>query len=423
MFGQPARAYSEVSMAASLRITTIIAAVLLALPVRPDEAEEVDADLAEALAADRAEAGDEQPPSGDLVENLGQVVPLKSLNPKISLILDGALGWFTDRDHIRQAGHAPDDNGFTLQGLELAASASVDPYFRFDLAFELSHLHLEEAYLTTLALPAGLQAKAGYFNAAFGRENPRHVHSWKFANPSLMHTRFLAEEHFAGLGLELSWLAPLPWYLLATVQMFDSRQAADLRSATFGRVELTATGETDGPEDFVYLGRLENFFELGPDWSLLVGLSGAWGQSPYAPDDRATLYGVDAYLKWRPISSGHDQLAVALTLEYLVRDTQVPSDWVRDHGGYAQLDIQLSKRWLLGVRADNVAWRRGPSPDPQALGSWQWRGSAVVTFLPTHFSKIRLQYDAGHAQDLDAAYHAVFLQAEVSAGEHGAHRF
>jgi hypothetical protein len=383
----------------------------------------VDPDLAEALAADRAQREPDRPPAPDPATALRRVVPLQRLNPKISLILDSALAWHSRGQHIRQAGHAPDDSGFTLQGLELAASAAVDPYFRFDLAFELSHLHIEEAYLTTLALPANLQLRAGFFNAGFGRENPLHIHSWKFVNPSLMHTRFLAAEHFAGLGAELSWLAPLPWYLLATMQVFDSHGRSDLRSSSFGRVELTESGELDGPEDMVYLARLESFFALSPDWSLEVGLSGAWGQSPYAPDDRVTLYGSDWYLKWRPISSGRDQLAVALTVEYLLRDTQVPGDSVRDHGGYLQLDVQPAKRWLLGLRAENVAAMRGVSPDPERLGSWQWRGSAVVTFLPSHFSKIRLQYDAGRAQGHGGASHALFLQAEVSAGEHGAHAF
>jgi hypothetical protein len=42
--------------------------------------------------------------------------------------------------------------------------------------------------------------------------------------------------------------------------------------------------------------------------------------------------------------------------------------------------------------------------------------------MPTHFSKIRLQFDAGKDHRNDA-YVAGFVQLEVSAGEHGSHAF
>ena len=250
-----------------------------------------------------------------------------------------------------------------------------------------------------------------------------HLHNWKFINPPLAHTRFLAEEHFSGLGAELSLLLPLPWYLVVMLEVFDTGTATPLRSSTFGGVNLTNSGRLDGPEDFVYVARIENFLALSADWSLQLGLNGAWGQSPWVPDNRATLFGLDVYLKWRPISAGKGYLAISLTLEYMLRDTQVPADSVRDHGGYAQLDFQWSKRWLAGLRFDNVDRIHGKQPDPARPVAWQWRSSAVVTFMPTHFSKLRLQYDLGQEFGLAQPVHAFFFQVEASAGEHGAHRF
>jgi hypothetical protein len=406
--------------------TLALAACLsLAAPLARAQAEttEIDPDLAAAAAADERLRSERPEAAGNWLAPLVANTPLAQLNPDMSLILDVSLGWFSRDDRVRQGGHAPDENGFTLQGLEWTASASVDPYFRFDLNFQIAHLHLEEAYLTTLALPWGLQARAGTMNASFGRENPRHLHTWHFVNPSLAHTRFMSEEHFSGLGAELSWLTPLPWYVLVVLQALDTHGSTAFRSSSFGRVELNQSGKLDGPEDFLYLARLETFVPFGDDWSLYLGGSAAFGQSPYAPDDRVDLWGADLYLKWRPLGSGPDSLAVALTLEYFLRDTQVPGDSVRDHGGYLQLDAQVDKRWVVNLRAENLGGLRGVSPEPDRLGSWAWRASAAVTFLPTHFSKLRLQYDAGHAQGRPGAAHALVFQIEVSAGEHGAHAF
>ena len=52
---------------------------------------------------------------------------------------------------------------FLLQEVELGLQAVVDPYFRGDIfvSFSPSGVDVEEAYATTLALPANLQVRAG----------------------------------------------------------------------------------------------------------------------------------------------------------------------------------------------------------------------------------------------------------------------
>lgn len=380
--------------------------------------EEIDPDFASAIAAD-VERAETEP--GTAAAPAGQTF-LRKMNPDISLILDVGVGWFGNEAHILQGGHALDDNGFGIQGLELAASASVDPFFRFDMNFELSHVHVEEAYLTTLALPLNLQTRLGYFNAQFGRHNPQHLHSWRFVSAPLSHTRFMSEEHFSGAGGELSALLPLPWYAMVLGQVFGTNKGLGLRSSSFATVDLSSSGRTDGLEDFVYIGRLVNFVDLSDDWSLNVGVSGAWGQSPYVPDNFTNLYGADVYLKWRPISTGEGAMAVGITGEYVLRDTQVPGDSVRDHGGYLQVDFQLDRYWITSVRGDWVGRVQGPAPAGSPMAGRQQRGSLMVGYMPTHFSKIRLQLDAGKDRQNDATI-AGFVQLEVSAGEHGAHVF
>jgi len=392
---------------------------------KPAEAAEsstsIDSDFAAAIKADKVEAPQKPISISDTIRENVSPQAAKFV-PDISFILDVGFGWYFWDDHIRQGGHAIDDNGFTLQGLEMAVSGSVDPYFRYDMNFEFAHLHLEEAYLTSLSLPINMQIRLGYMNAAFGRQNPQHLHSWNYINPPLSHTRFMGEEHFSGLGGELSFLMPFPWYMTIGGQMLDTKKETAFRSASFGTVDLTKSGKLDGMEDFVYTARIDNFFALNDNWSLNWGLSGAWGQSPYVPDNFADLYATDLYLKWRPISTGEDAKSVGLTIEYIFRQTQVPQDNVKDHGGFVQLDAQLARQWMVGARGDYTDILTGASPDPEKIHGRQWRASLVGSFLPTHFSRLKLQYDIGKEKGHDL-YQAAMLQLEVGIGEHMAHKF
>lgn len=346
----------------------------------------------------------------------------QSENPDISFILNAGLGYFSDSDHRKQGGHAIDESGFALQGVELAVGHSVDPYFRFDMNFQFMGMHMEEVYITSLSLPWNFQIKAGMINAQFGRENPQHLHSIKFTNYSLMHSRFMSQEHFSGIGGEISVLLPLPWYFLILGQIFDAKDGHFFRSSSFATTKYTKSGELDGPEDMVYLARIENFFEMGSNWNLKIGLSGAWGQSEYVPDNRVSLYGGDLYLKWRGISSGKDSYGFAFTFEVMFRDTQVPNDFVTDWGGYAQTDFMLTKHWEISLRGDYNDIMRGTPVNFEKMPQREIRGSAAITVLPTHFSKIRIQYDIikEHGRPIS---HAAFLQGEFAIGAHGAHKF
>jgi hypothetical protein len=388
-------------------------------------AERVDPDLARAIEQDKASGGTkpaETPPPATPPQG-GPGQPMQKMNPDLSFILDMGFGWFGHADHLKQGGHSMDDNGLAVQGLEFAVSSSVDPFFRFDLYTELYHMEVEEVFLTTLALPWNLQGRAGILNAAVGRQNPQHLHRWNFANPTLSHTRFMSAEHFRGPGAELSILLPLPWYLTLAGQVLGTTEALGFNSATFGSSENNGSGRIERPGDFVYVMRMENFFELSPDWSLLIGAGESLGQSPYVPRGRTYLHGGDLYLKWRPVSRGLGDFALALTVEYLLRDCPTPDGRFRDHGAYAQIDAMITKRWMAGLRFDGTAMWTGLSPDLDTVPGWQRRESASLTFLPSHFSKLRLQGDVIRDEARSDLGYAVFLQAEVSAGEHGAHKF
>ena len=156
----------------------------------------------------------------------------QSLNPDISVILDGDLGWerrapqFLNGDDPDLHGDVTHALGLTAQEVELAASAIVDPFFRGDVFLTIPNLEgieVEEAFITTTSLPWNLQVKGGSFRSAFGRQNGQHLHVQDFTRRPLINAAFLGADGMRGPGLQISWLAPLPFFLTLYGEAFSLR--------------------------------------------------------------------------------------------------------------------------------------------------------------------------------------------------------
>jgi hypothetical protein len=348
-----------------------------------------------------------------------------AMNPDLSLIADFAAAYFSADDHLQTGGHDPSETGFNLQQLELSAGASVDPYFRFDanIVFSLFGVEIEEAYGTTLDLPGGLQARFGQFLTRFGRLNATHPHAWAFVDQPFALGRVFGGEGNRGLGVELSWLTPLPWYveLVGSVTQADGEGTA---RSFFGADDLGV----ESPADLLYVTALKQFFPLAHDWSLAWGFSGAFGPNSTGRENRTAVYGTDVYLKFRPITRGAST-HVALQSEWLYRRRQVPDEVLQDVNGYAQLVWRFDARWGTAARWDygSPAFDTGGNRfdadplDPEWNDS-RHRASLNVTFWPTEFSRFRLQGSRDMPGWRDGIW-AAFLAAELVTGAHGSHAF
>ena len=368
-----------------------------------------------------ASIASEQRDEDPMTAVLGKEVVGNESNPSISLILDATGAYFSHEERVLMEGHAPATNGPVVQGAELAISAPVDPFFRVDLAYGLYHAEVEEAYLTTTSLPWNLQLRAGQFKAHVGRHNPTHLHTWDFVVHPLPNQYLFGAESLKGPGAELSVLLPLPWY----VEVVGALQTGEAGSFS------TKSQDYGDPsvKDFIYPVRVVQFLDLGDDWGLQLGLNTVQGTSAVVPEsgNRSEAYGADAFLKWRPIGDGNSGYTyVKWTAEVWTRRMQVPDDVWRDLGGYSELVFGLGKGWNTGVRGE--LWRRtaGDRPsvdnDRATYGVDVERGSAMLSYMPSHFSRVRLQYTLEHAEVL-GMNHQAFLQLEVSAGAHGAHSY
>ncbi|HEU4384679.1 MAG TPA: hypothetical protein VFR85_14420 [Anaeromyxobacteraceae bacterium] len=286
----------------------------------------------------------------------------------------------------------PRDTLYPLfQELEVAFQAVVDPYARADvfISFGNEGAEVEEAFLTTLALPAGLQVKAGKLKSPFGRLNQQHPHVWDFVDAPLGMQRILGPDGLSGAGADLAWLSPLPWF-------------AELHAAW----QEVAPGLAGEPQT-TGLARLIQYFDLAEGTTLGAGLSGAWrlnGQS-----GPRNLAGADLFLKIRPLAG---RAYVTLQGEIMGQDLGVAGEEEKG-GGYAQVVWRSSPFWELGARYDDA---------PAVDGGRERRWSALAGFLPSEFQRIRLQvsedYLPGGRNGLE-----VLLHLEFSIGAHGAHPF
>jgi hypothetical protein len=324
------------------------------------------------------------------------------LLPDVSAVGSAALAFDTyDVENLspRTGPFGPADKPkFLFEELELGLQAVVDPYARADafIAFTDEGAELEEAYLTTLSLPAGLQLRAGRLFSPFGRQNQQHPHVWEFVDAPLAQSRLLADEALSGDGVDVSWLAPLPWF--ATLHL---------------AAQNIAPGEEDSSE-FTGLARLEQFFSLGETTTLGVGVSGARRDESGSGAFR-DLGGVDVYLRYRPLET---RSYLALSGELYVRRFRDVSDAPSgtDTGGWAQAFWRHNRFFGYGARYE---W--APSAGEAASGT-EHRTAALVAWLPSEFQRIRLQvaYDRrpGGQDGLET-----LLQLEFGIGAHAAHPF
>lgn len=315
--------------------------------------------------------------------------------PDLSAVVSFAAAW-NDYDvgalSPRSGPFAPSDSlAFLLQEVELSLRSVIDPYARAELYLAVGPdgAGVEEAFLVTTALPAGLQLKAGQLRAPFGRLNAQHPHAWDFVDAPLPLGRLVAEEALAGPGLDLSWLAPLPWF-------------AELH------VAAQSTAPFDGdPGRVTGLARLSQFLPLGEETTLGVGLSG--GLRDEGAGGHRTLGGADLFLRWRPPAARR-----ALTLQAELVGSRARDGERARWGGYAQLFWRAGPSAGLGLRYDEA---------PEDGGTAQERRyGAVATWFLSEFQRLRLQVGQDRRDGGQVGYEAL-LQAEFGIGAHGAHPF
>ena len=340
----------------------------------------------------------------------------------------------------------------------------------------------EEAYVETMALPWNLQLKGGQYLTEFGRLNPTHPHNWGFVDQPLVNGRFLGGDGLRNPGARISWLAPTPFYseLFFSVQNSGGETANSFRSSGEHAHDDEEEEEEEGlpfalrhgdndrgvrhVDDMLFAPRYQLSFDLTDSQTALLGTSAAFGpnQSGEEGDPHTQIYGVDLTWKWKSVSHSGGFPFVQWQTEAMLRRFKAGAfDWdengngvadagelvdlrtgapatfnsetLTDYGIYSQILYGFRKGWVAGLRGDYV-W--GEKADYEKFAKSfngelitsdptrdrRWRISPNLTWHPTEFSKVRLQYNYDHRRSMGED-HSIWLQFEFLLGAHAAHKY
>lgn len=389
-------------------------------------AEDID-EIARALGADKQAAEAAQP---EAPQAQAGAAGAAAFNPELSFVGDVAGAYFSD-EPAQLGAHDPNHTGFTFRQLELGVRSNVDPYFRFEsfIVFTAEGVEVEEAVAATTSLPANLQLRAGKFFTAFGRINNRHPHAWEFIDAPLVTATFFGMHGNGGVGVEPSVLVPLPWYTEVVASVIEPDADA---------IEPFAVEDTEIErfDRLMYMTAVKQFWDLGSDWGLGLGVSGLQGPGPML-GDRTYVGGVDMHLKYRPVSGGDDSSSVVLQGEWLGRRRTVADLVSRDSGYYAQLTYHWDRRWSAGVRTERLSAQspvlelhedegedeHGHTHVEVPGDHARLREAVQLTFAPTEFSQLRLQQNRDRIPGRDEPLWGTMLNLEIAIGAHGAHSY
>jgi len=393
---------------------------------------------------------------------------LQSLNPDISVIVD-TLYHYDDSEHgiedlfsgINRFGHShghdehdhehPElEKGFNLRHLELFLSAEVDPYFygRTIVGIQEEGIEIEEAVLQTTFLPAGLQLTGGKFYSGIGRINSQHSHSWDFTDQPLIYQLVFGEHALNDKGVQLTWLAPVNYQILAGVEAFHGEN-----ELVFDHIGGDHLPEKDGPR--LFTGWLKFSPNLPDKHGLQLGLFGGRGihQEEHDEDEdeqmdhwlhgHSIFWGADFVYKYDS-GRAHGRGDFTLQGEYLSRQKKLkihhteptlggpPLALIGENvtsvqdGFYIQALYGFMERWRFGLRSDVLGitnWFDSPE-GKENFGS-SYRYSAMIDFMPSEFSLLRLQLSHGdiELENGNEDFWQLYLQWMISLGSHGAHNF
>jgi hypothetical protein len=366
----------------------------------------------------------------------------------ISHILEEVSGFGHSHGAGEEGHHHGPDEGFNLRHVELQFSADVDPYFKGSAiaAVDLDAAEMEEAVIETTCLPGGLKLKGGKFFSDFGYINAQHSHQWDFTDQPLIYKLCLGDHGLNDKGLQLSWLAPTPFYLLAGVEAFQGEGESE---QTFNYIGEEPLPTHDGPR--VGVGWLKVGPNLPGNHALQFGAFGASGSHQEAHDGNAdgaedhwldgdsTFWGGDIVYKYNA-PHPHGQGDVIVQGEYFSchRDLELVGhdlapQWVGNRrvddqdGYYVQAVYGFLPRWRVGMRWEQVGLTNDselPDGTSESHGS-SYRTGPMLDFTPSEFSRLRLQVNRGSYETADGKEDVteVYLQWMVSLGAHGAHKF
>ncbi|MEI8629824.1 hypothetical protein [Vibrio sp. M60_M70] len=354
-------------------------------------------------------------------------------NPQIGVVVDG---YYQDG----QRHNSEREEGFGLGHTELNLSSNIDDKFHGALTAVLeSHgdeteLELEEAFIETLALPYGVNVRAGRFLSDFGYLNNQHMHTDSFVERPIAYRTFLGS-HYYDDGVRANIVLPTDLYVKFGVEALSGNKMSSIEDGSKVGVYTTTM-------------KLGNDFSESSSWQFGLsylrnengkvkefedhdhGHEEEHDHSHAAAVTGANLYGADFVWKWAP-DGNYKYSNFTLSAEYMLLDGVVDSKYKND----AESPDHLSAYYVSGVYRFNPSWSTGlrygeaESYDGHAHGDHMHftalndkEMDAMIAWDSSHFGTIRAQYTRIDNQDSETD-NVFTLQYVMTFGAHGAHAF
>ena len=368
-----------------------------------------------------------------------------TFNPSIGAVLGGRYadigrGWEEIPGFQPSGEIGTGETGFRLAEAEINMKANVDAKYFGNFTVGLHEdegaveVELEEAWVQTTDLPAGISIAGGRFFSATGYLNGFHFHADDFADRPLPYQAFLGGR-YAVDGIQARWVAP-------TSLLVEIGTELDWG----GSFPATANSETS-PGSWTAFAKIGG--DIGDSHSWQFGLSHTKsdalerGGAHHGHEEEgegegeaeveelfsgdSDLMVADFVWKWAP--DGNAAVTnLKLQGEYFRRSENglfgdVDYDGDQD-GWYVQGVWQFRPLWRIGLRHDVVGTDNGLSmvgTELEDTGRDAYRNSLMLDWSPSEFSRVRMQYtnDRVFADSDDQWY----LQYIMSLGAHGAHQF
>lgn len=363
-----------------------------------------------------------------------------SFNPSVGVVLNGKYNNFSEGDGdiagfaIGEEGERSKE-GLGIDETELNFSASVDDKFRGSATIALhehegeTEVEVEEAYVATTALPAGIEVKAGRFFSELGYLNSHHGHADDFADRPLPNRAFL-DNNYGDDGVQVSAVLPTPIY-------------TEVGAGAFRGADFPAGGDHGNDIGaWTAYGRIGG--DIGDQTSWRLGLSTlqADGISRDANEDEvnfsgdSSLYIADARAVYAPTGNNAEQELI-FQGEYFIRDedgtyedTDAGTGAINyddnQSGWYAQSVYKFHPQWRVGARysqlyaGDVPVGLIGSALDDG--GHDPWAATAMVDWTNSEFSRLRAQFSREEVAD-GQEDNQFTLQYIMSLGAHGAHNY
>jgi len=331
------------------------------------------------------------------------------------------------------------DQGLQLGHSDLTASGPLGRHLRAQVtAVVATHdgeveTGIEEAWIETRTLPAGLSARAGRFASQIGYLNAQHPHADDFVERPLLYRAFLGG-HWFDDGLRVNLTLPTGLYWMVGAEAFRGRKLLP-----------EADSDVGGAGAFTLVTKIGGDIDPSNSWQL--GLSylksrriaaleeehehdGEEGEDHAHHHHHGAEFGgehlwlVDATWKWAPNGNNRErQLRVTLEAARVSGINAFATSGERHDAWSLAAVWRFDPNWEVGARVDQL---RVSMPHDDHFHPGRLHEQAVmVAWKPSHMQSLRLQLSRqnGAVGFEEPAKHSVALQYVLAFGAHGAHAY